>query len=792
TFTTVDDSPLSATGQWPLPSSTSVPATTTVRATYSKPVVAGSVEVTVRDALGDVVPGTTAYDAAIRTVTFTPSSPLAGFVEHTATVRGTDSLGQPVTAGGSWTFRTAKPAAAPGVCPCSLFDDDLQPTVLEDSDRSAVTLGVRFSPTADGKATAVRFYKGPGNTGSHTGTLWRADGTLLATGTFADESTAGWQTLVLPAPVQLTRNVEYVAAYRTSVGRYSVTPNGFALADLSRGPLRVSSTSGAYTYGSGFPSASSASNYLIDVVFERDPAPLTVVDRSPADGATGVRRGSTVKVELFTPVADGYDLSLTTSAGAVPGSTALSEDRLTVMFQPTDLMPEGAEVTATLSGVRSQEGVILPTQTWRFTTRSGTPLPEQTLFGPQVPAVPAVDDSAPVEVGVEVRPTKAGEITGIRFFKGSGNTGSHRGSLWSASGELLARVTFVGETASGWQTAMLDSPVAVTPGISYVASYLAPKGHYSATSGFFSNAWTSGDVTAPAGANGRYLYGADGGFPSYSWGDTNYFVDVVFEKAPSAPVVTGRSPAPDATGVSTDAAPRITFADPVATDGWTMTVTHGGTAVPGSAALSADRTRLTFTPDAPLPSSTQYAVEVAGVRSLDELALSTTTWSFTTGVPSAPTVSLLDGETPAGHSTDSDPLELGMAFVPAVAGEVTGVRFWKGPGNTGVHTGSLWSIDGTRLATMTVTDETDSGWQTAPFDAPIPVTPGRTYVVSYYSPTGRFSYTGGFFATAWSEGPLTAPAGDNGRYRYGSGGAFPTGSWNSTSYFVDVLFRAAP
>jgi hypothetical protein len=395
-----------------------------------------------------------------------------------------------------------------------------------------------------------------------------------------------------------------------------------------------------------------------------------------------------------------------------------------------------------------------------------------------------------VEVGVEVRPTKSGEITGIRFFKGAGNTGVHRGSLWSASGELLARVTFVGETASGWQTAMLDTPVSVTAGTSYVASYLAPKGHYSATSGFFSQGWSSGDLTAPAGANGRYVYGADGGFPAYSWGSTNYFVDVVFERTPTAPSIAGRTPAPDATGVDTGEAPRISFADPIQPSGWTMTLRAGSTTVPGSAVLSPDGTRLTFTPQSPLAAGTTYTVEVAGVRSPDGPALPTTSWSFTTAASSAPTVSLLDGQTPAGHATDSDPIELGMAFVPSVDGEVTGVRFWKGPGNTGVHTGSLWSADGTRLATVTFVDETDSGWQTVRFGSPVAVTAGTTYVVSYYSPSGRFSYTGGYFADPRTSGPLTAPAGSNGRYRYGSGGGFPTGSWNSTSYFVDVLFRA--
>ena len=72
----------------------------------------------------------------------------------------------------------------------------------------------------------------------------------------------------------------------------------------------------------------------------------------------------------------------------------------------------------------------------------------------------------------------------------------------------------------------------MTAGTTYVVSYLAPQGHYSVTPGFFSTAWTSGDLTAPATNNGRYLYGAAGGFPTYTWDATNYFVDVVFERTP--------------------------------------------------------------------------------------------------------------------------------------------------------------------------------------------------------------------------------------------------------------------
>ncbi len=42
-----------------------------------------------------------------------------------------------------------------------------------------------------------------------------------------------------------------------------------------------------------------------------------------------------------------------------------------------------------------------------------------------------------------------GTVSGLRFYKATANTGTHVGSIWSASGERLASATFTSETASG-------------------------------------------------------------------------------------------------------------------------------------------------------------------------------------------------------------------------------------------------------------------------------------------------------------------------------------------------------
>ena len=68
-----------------------------------------------------------------------------------------------------------------------------------------------------------------------------------------------------------------------------------------------------------------------------------------------------------------------------------------------------------------------------------------------VPAVPSAPDTVPVELGVKFRSQVAGYISGIRFYKGQSNTGTHTGTLWTTSGQALATATFTGETSNGWQ-----------------------------------------------------------------------------------------------------------------------------------------------------------------------------------------------------------------------------------------------------------------------------------------------------------------------------------------------------
>ena len=85
--------------------------------------------------------------------------------------------------------------------------------------------------------------------------------------------------------------------------------------------------------------------------------------------------------------------------------------------------------------------------------------------------------------------------------------------MWSSSGTLLASGTFSGETASGWQELDFSSPVAVTAGTTYVASYFTSTGYPASTPQGLASAVTNGPLTALAGG-GVYAYGSSNTFPA--------------------------------------------------------------------------------------------------------------------------------------------------------------------------------------------------------------------------------------------------------------------------------------
>ena len=139
------------------------------------------------------------------------------------------------------------------------------------------------------------------------------------------------------------------------------------------------------------------------------------------------------------------------------------------------------------------------------------------------------------------------------------------------------------------------------------------------------------------------------------------------------------------------------------------------------------------------------------------------------------------------------PVELGVKFRSDVDGFITSIRFYKASANTGTHLGDLWTTNGTLLATATFTGETASGWQQVNFTNPVPISANTVYVAAYHCNTGHYSEDDNFFSTSGVDNPplhalANGVAGGDGVYTYGASSVFPSSTYNSANYWVDVVF----
>ena len=692
----------------------------------------------------------------------------------------------------------------PQQCPCTVFGA-ATPARPDSGENAVVALGMKFSSSVTARVTGARFYKSPANTGNHTARLWSADGRLLAESFFASETPSGWQTTDFPTPVMIRAGTTYVISYVTETGHYAADTGYFAEQGAGIAPVTapsgpVSGGNGVFVYGTGFPRLSSASavNYWVDPVVSTDGVdvtPPTVAGTVPSASATAVATDAEVSATLsedIDPTSVRFDVR---AAGGPAVLGTVSTDGRTGTFVPNDLLAPHTTYTVTLDATDTVGNALTPAHTWSFTTGAAANGCPCTLLGGTHPGTVDAGDGGNVELGLKFVPAERTRATGVRYYKSAANTGVHTGSLWTTSGVRLATGTFTGETATGWQTLTFAEPVELAAGITYVASYHAPNGHYSSDLDHFATTGTTrGPLSAPSspasGGNGLFQYG--GGFPTDSYRSANYWVDVVVDTAGldyDPPVVTTRTPGLGAIGAPTDSGVVVRFDEQVDPVGVTLTLTGPAGDVPGTTRVGDDLHGVSFAPDEPLPGNTRYTASVTATDIAGNAMASPVTWVFTTGADdNCPCTLFTVAEAPAGADAGV-PVELGLRWRSDDGGFVSGVRFYKTLGDPGVHTGTLWSTSGVALATGTFTGETAAGWQTLVFDTPVAVTAETDYVVSYHSSAGRYGYTLDHLTTGHRRGPLSAPSEvANGLYRYGSGGLYPTGDGAGRNYWVDAVF----
>ena len=412
-----------------------------------------------------------------------------------------------------------------------------------------------------------------------------------------------------------------------------------------------------------------SSPITVNVNNPSDTTPPTVLAVSPTSGAIDVAVNTTLTVQ-FSEAIDPTTISSNTfelrdgANNLISAAVSYDTATQTATLVPATSLSNATLYSATVKGgstdprVKDLTGNALANDyIWSFTTvaGSGANCPCTIWASSATPSVASENDPSAIEVGVKFRADSDGFISGIRFYKGANNTGTHIGNLWTSNGILLATATFTNEAASGWQQVNFASPVQISANITYIASYHTDVGYYALDNNYFA---TSGVDNAPLhaladgvdGGNGVYSYGTSA-FPTSSYNASNYWVDVVYSPSTgpdtTPPVVLSVTPANGAVGINPNSNVAVTFneaVDPTTINQNTFEFRDGsGNLVSGVLSYDSASRTATVNPDSALANSATYTARVIGgttdprVKDLAGNALANDyTWSFTTADPVPP------------------------------------------------------------------------------------------------------------------------------------------------------------
>ncbi len=278
------------------------------------------------------------------------------------------------------------------------------------------------------------------------------------------------------APATLTATVDFtksgwLAARRMDGSQGHMVQTGAVFVTVNNAPIRVSAsdadfyvqwmdnllarTSAGGEWNSYFPTSLSqaqARYQAAKAVFQQIALEAGGQSSAPAittvslpDGALNVSYSATMTATGGTTP---YSWSL--AGGALPAGLSLNPATGVISGTPTSsgTFPVTVQVTDAAAATASKALSITVSSASDHTIWPNT----------AIPANAAVSDGVPLTVGVKFRADVNGYITGLRFYKGSADTGTHVGSLWTRTGTLLATATFSGESSSGWQQVLFSSP----------------------------------------------------------------------------------------------------------------------------------------------------------------------------------------------------------------------------------------------------------------------------------------------------------------------------------------------
>ena len=341
-----------------------------------------------------------------------------------------------------------------------------------------------------------------------------------------------------------------------------------------------------------------------------------IVTTSPPNGSSNVGDNAEVRLvfsKSINPLTVNASTIQLSGAGIteVPDSISFSNNSQTALLVPHAPLPDGTQMTLTISGVTDVAGNAVPTQTTQFTTATGPDV---------VP--PFVVSASPIQ-GAQNVPLNA--IVSLQMSQPV-DPGTVNG------GTLTLTNSSNGQTVAGTYAVSADGlTITFVPGVSLAAN-----------TGYSVSFPGAGSGSGIADLAGNSLQGSSSiNFTTGTTANTG------------GPQVVGVSPANAAAAVPVNAQVVIQFNEPISAANLSgVTLSAGSGTVNVSQRLTGGNQRLTLLPTVPLSPSTAYTLTIAGVQDFSGNVLpSPTVVSFTTGTGADLTSATVEGVNPTSNAT---------------------------------------------------------------------------------------------------------------------------------------------
>ena len=492
----------------------------------------------------------------------------------------------------------------------------------------------------------------------------------------------------------------------------------------------------------------------------------TVTSESPAAGASGVARNTTVTATFSEAVqASTISFNLQDPSGTtVSASVSYNSSNYTVTLTPSSSLAYATTYTATISGAQDLAGNVMSTVSWSFTSASitigDTTVENSNDYG-----------NGNTLVVQQATLSQAATIQSLSLYVNALG-GNLRLGLYDdnagSPGALKCSTNEFTPTSTGWNTQNVVTQVSLTAG-TYWLAYLPQSNSlgYKANPSSGTAHWVNFNygplpATFPSGARGN----------SGQW---SFYATLNTAADTTPPTVTSQNPGNGATGVARNTTVTATFSEAVQASTISFNLQDpSGTTVSASVSYNSSNYTVTLTPSSSLAYATTYTATISGAQDLAGNVMSTVSWSFTSA---SITIGDTTVESTRTTTVTAIPLVVQKATLSQAA-TIQSLSFYVNALGGNLRLGLYADNAGSPGALKASTNEftpTSTGWNTQNVVTPVSLTAG-TYWLAYLPQSNSLGFkanpgSGTALWTNFNYGPLPATfpsgaSGDSGQWSF--------------------------